>query len=72
MKTTLRTLLIVTAALGSISLLGACSSTNGTDGGQHVRYSSGTPVNPDTDPGGQGVAGSRATGANAREGNGIR
>ncbi|MBE7157005.1 MAG: hypothetical protein INR62_00975 [Rhodospirillales bacterium] len=71
MKITLRTWLLLMVAVSSVSMLGACS-TNGNNGGQRVKYSSGTPVNPDADPGGQGVAGSRSTGVNSRQGNGNR
>ena len=61
MKKPLRNLVLLSLALCSLSALGACASQTDNFG-----HSSGTPVNPETDPGGQGVAGSRSTGANTQ------
>ncbi len=62
-----RTFLALT--LCGLSLLGGCtagdSSTN-----TKFNHSSGTPVNPNTDPAGQGIPGSRSTGANSRQSSG--
>ena len=48
------------AVLCGFSALAGCAST-GAD-----THSGGRPVNPETDPGGQGVPGSRTTGANTQ------
>ena len=71
MKTPLRSLFLSALALGGLSLLGACTAGN-SDTGTKFQHSSGTPVNPNTDPGGQGVPGSRATGANSRQSPGLQ
>ena len=58
-------------ALCGLSLLGGCTAGNESTGTK-FQHSSGTPTNPNTDPGGQGVPGSRSTGANSRQSPGLQ
>lgn len=64
-----RFLLVV--ALGSFALLGGCTAGNDSTGTK-FQHSGGTPVNPNTDPAGQGIPGSRSTGANSRQSPGLQ
>ena len=49
-----------------IAALCGCSALAGCASNDNLNHSSGRPVNPETDPGGQGVSGSRSTGANTQ------
>ena len=63
--------LLLAAALCGFSFLGGCTAGNESTGTK-FQHSGGTPVNPNTDPGGQGVPGSRSTGANSRQSPGLQ
>ncbi len=73
MKTLLRTFLLLAVACGGLNLLTACNGSGDTShdtSPAQIHHSSGRPVNPETNPGGQAVPGSRSTGANTQGTNG--
>ncbi len=61
MKKPFRALALFSATLCVLFTLGACASQP-----DNFAHSSGKPVNPEANPGGNGVPGSRSTGANTQ------